>query len=460
MKKRVLSLVLVFMLVVANFAACTKNDEKSQETDSKDSKTEETIETTESAEASVTTVPEGISSLSGEIVYWSMWQETESQANILKSAIENFEKANPDCKVTVEWTGRTIKDVILPALESGEQIDIFDTDPNNIYKADASKLLDLTELYNSESLQGTETVKDSLLGGLVSFDETMSQKAGLTGYHSLPYSPYVVSFFYNKAQFAQAGIDAVPKTWEEFDAVCAKLVAAGLVPFTVDDAYRDMIYSYYMQRAIGSEACAALVQGTADSKSLWDDPMVKQMLTTMEDYAKKGYFSDNIDTNIYPAGQTEFALGNATITINGSWFPSEVANMVDESFQWGEFAIPTVTGSNVPITENNIGGQSFMVNASNQNKEAVFELLRYFISNETQQKFTENGLVPCTKSTDWPASVFDQKAIVESLTSNVDWCAGMETDFGMSVVLSELTKVMAGDQNADEALTAIKGQIK
>ncbi|MBP1754708.1 MAG: transporter substrate-binding protein [Firmicutes bacterium] len=455
MKKRVLGLILVFLLIVANLAACAKkSDEKSQETDSKDSKTEETSDT------SVTAEPEETSSLSGEIVYWSMWQETEPQANILKSAIESFEKANPNCKVTVEWTGRTIRDVILPALESGEHIDIFDTDPNNIYNADASKLLDLTELYNSKSLQGTDTVKSSLLGGLVSLDETMSQKAGLTGFHSLPYSPYVVSFFYNKAQFAQAGIDAVPKTWDEFDAVCAKLVAAGLKPFTVDDAYRDLIYSFYMQRAIGSEACAALAQGTVDSKSKWDDPMVKQMLTTMEDYAKKGYFSDNIDTNIYPAGQTEFALGNATMTINGSWFPSEIANMVDENFQWGEFAIPTVTGSSVPITENNIGGQSFMVNAKTQNKEAVFELLRYFISNETQQKFTDNGLVPCTNSTDWPASVSDQKVIVESLTSNVDWGAGMETDFGMSVVLSELTKVMAGDQTADEALTAIKGLIK
>ena len=40
-------------------------------------------------------------------------------------------------------------------------------------------------------------------------------------------------FYYNKALFAQAGIDAPPKTWDDLIAACEKLKAAGILPFAL-----------------------------------------------------------------------------------------------------------------------------------------------------------------------------------------------------------------------------------
>jgi raffinose/stachyose/melibiose transport system substrate-binding protein len=447
MNKRVLSVLLVIVMLALSVIGCT----------SKPSSDAPSVSSEKTGSEKET---DGESKLSGTIVYWSMWQETEPQANILKNEITRFEDANPDCKVDVEWKGRGIKDLILPALEVGTEIDIFDTDPNNLYKADSSKLLKLDDFFASPSAQGQETVKQSLLEGLVNFDEELGESVGLSGYHSVPYSPYVVSWFYNKEHFAKAGIDKTPTTWAELEVVCEKLVEAGYTPITIDDAYMTLLFSYYMQRAVGSKEAIALSDNQTATAQAWDNPILLQMMKDFENFASKGYFSKFIDTNIYPAGQAEFALGNASMTVNGSWFPTEVANMTGEDFQWGEFAYPTVAGGVAPITENTIGGQAFMVNSATENKEGAFELLRYFVSNETQQEFMENGLVPCTNNADWPAEVSEQKEIVSNLTKNVQWAAGVETDFGLSVILTEITKIIGGNQSGQDGLANIKKVLK
>jgi raffinose/stachyose/melibiose transport system substrate-binding protein len=454
MKKRLLSVLLVVAMVVSGFTGCAKNNTPKDVIPNPTKAAGETG-TDDNADSETPA-----SSLSGKIVYWSMWQETEPQAEILKNAIARFETANPNCKVTVEWKGRTISDLLLPALESGTQIDIFDTDPAKIYSADPGKLLDLGEFYASESAQGT-LVKDSILEGLVNWDEALGAEVGLTGYHSVPYAPYVMSWFYNKEHFAKAGIEAVPTTFEELAVACEKLKAAGYTPITIDDVYMSLIYGYILQRAIGSENTYALSDSnSAEFKALWEDPKVLEVLTLIEDFAAKGYFSDYIDTNIYPAGQAEFALGNASMTVNGTWLPAEVGDIAGEEFQWGEFATPTLTGSSVPITENTIGGQAFMVSNATQNKDAVYKLLRAFISDETQKEFSEKGLVPCSNGAEWPANVAEQKDMVSKLTANVNYAAGVETDFGLSVMQTEITKVIGGDQSAAECLANIKSQIK
>lgn len=392
-----------------------------------------------------------------EIVYWSMWQETEPQAEVLKMAISDFEAENPNYTVTVEWTGRTVKDLVFPAIEAGTQVDIFDSDTNAVYKADKEKLMKLDEFYDMESAQVGQKIGDTLLPGLIGYDASMAEAVGLEGHYSVPYAPYVVSWFYNREHFEQAGIDKVPETWTELEEVCAKLKAAGFVPITVDDAYLQMISAYLMQRELGTETVKRMA---AEGGEEWNSEPVKKTLERLESFAAKGYFSPMMETNKYPAGQAEFAMGNASMTINASWFPAEVSDIAGEAFQWGQFPCPAVEESDVPITENTIGGQSFFVNAGTKEKDAVLQLLKHMISENTQEKFLENNLVPCTVNTEWPESIATQKDIVMQLTSNVDWQAGMETELVTSTVLPEINKVIFGKATAEECMEKIKESMK
>lgn len=450
MKRKFLSIMLCVAMVSTMLAGCgAKTENVPADTPVK---TEETTEETQSEESTTG------SKLSGEVVYWSMWNESEPQAEIFKTAIADFEAANPDCKVTVEWTGREVKNLVLPAMESGTKLDIFDSDPMALYTSDPSKILQLDEFYALKSLDGTGTIKDSMISSLVDWDASLSAQKGLTGTHSVPYVPHTVTWFYNKDLFEKAGISAVPTTWAEFDEVCAKLTAAGIAPITVDDAYMTLIYAYYLQRALGTEGTSELA---TTGKDLWKDPMVAQCVNDLADFASKGYFSKNVATNKYPAGQSEFAMGNAAMYFNASWFPAEVQQIAGPDFPWGQFAYPEVANGVGKITENTIGGQAFMVNANTENKEAAFELLKYFLSEKTQNEFLKKGLVPCTANTDWPAEVADQKAIVSAITENVNWGASFSSDFTDGVAASEFIKVITGKQTAEQCIeTLIKESAK
>lgn len=454
MKKKLISVFLCAAMIGTMLTGCGgKAPEAASKTDTAPAEKTEAAEPAQEEKAEAPA--EETAQVSGEIVYWSMWNETEIQAEILKNAIARFEEANPDCTVKVEWTGRDVKNLVIPAIESGTVVDIYDSDPTAIYNSDATKMANLDDFYQLPALNGTGTVKDSILGGLTAWDASLAEIAGLTGNYSVPYAPYTVSWFYNKDLFAQAGIEKVPATWAEFEEACAKLSAAGIAPITTDDAYISMIFSYYLQRAIGTEATGELASA---GKELWDNEMVLQALTAMEDFASKGYFSKNVETNKYPAGQSEFAMGNVAMYLNASWFPSEVAEIAGDDFPWGQFAYPEVDGGKGVITENTIGGQAFMVNSKTENKDAVYELLKYFIAEDTQEEFLANGLVPCTTSTDWPATVSDQKEIVNQLTANVNWNASFSSDFVDGIANAEFIKVINKKQTAKDAWEFLKSE--
>lgn len=447
MKRKVISVLLTAVMLTTMLSGCGRSETAS--TENKAGAAQEPGTAAESAPAGA--------GVTGEVVYWSMWNETEKQAEVLKSAVSDFEAANPDCKVKVEWVGRDVKNLVIPAMESGTQVDIFDSDPVSIYNTDASKMLNLDALFASKALDSEGTVAESMISSLVDWDQNIAQKAGLTGNYSVPYAPHTVSWFYNKEHFEKAGVTAVPKTWEELAAACEKLKAAGFAPITTDDAYIGMIFGYYLQRGLGSQATIDLAK---EGGELWNNPMILQMLKDVEKFAASGYFSKNVATNIYPAGQSEFAMGNASMYLNASWFPAEVSEMAGEEFPWGEFAYPEVSGGAAKITENTMGGQAFMVNGKTENQDAAFELLKYFLSQKTQEAFLANGLVPCTASTDWPKSIMDQKAIVSELTENVEWNAAFDSEFVNAVVNGEFIKVATGSQTADQAIAKILEESK
>ena len=73
---------------------------------------------TVSASDEITEIPEQ------SIVYWSMWEEDEPQADVIREAAEAYEEAT-GISVEIQWKGRGIRSLIEPALDAGEQIDPF-----------------------------------------------------------------------------------------------------------------------------------------------------------------------------------------------------------------------------------------------------------------------------------------------------------------------------------------------
>ena len=59
------------------------------------------------------------------LTYWSMWTETEPQAQVLKTSLDAFQK-DTGVKVNVQWQGRKVLDKVTAGLLSNDVPDLVD----------------------------------------------------------------------------------------------------------------------------------------------------------------------------------------------------------------------------------------------------------------------------------------------------------------------------------------------
>ena len=398
-----------------------------------------------------------------KLVYWAMWSEDEPQAKVIKDAIAKYTK-DTGVKVDVQFKGRNgQREGLQPALDAKQNIDLFDEDVNRVNGTWGKYLMDLEDMAKDyEAEHGNETlfkIARNAYGQTHDGDDTL---------HTIPYQPSIFGFFYNKTLFDKAGIEAVPTTWEELDAACAKLKEAGITPITADDAYMTSFIGMHLARYIGQDGVKSLVTGEAsnDVTVTWDDPKVLAAAESFADFAEKGYFSKNIATNKYPAGQNqEFAPGEAAIVICGSWLPNEAKESVADDLEWGYFNYPSVPDGTDDSTANNIANQVFAINKDSKMADEAFELITYITTGEFDKKMTEEALcIPTDKANSdaWPTELAGVKEGFDATTTYYDWAAGVESNNDLTPVLQQNTlDLAAGKIDAAgfiKAMTKAAGQ--
>lgn len=392
--------------------------------------------------------------LSGKVVYWSMYTEMEPEAAAIQKAADMFMKDYPNCEVEIQWIGRSNQDVVGPALEGGEQIDILD---NFSYDKSTDRYMDITDMMNSPALgQEDITVAESILPVLNLANQQGQVKAGLDAdkYYGVQLFPWVTGFFYNKDLFAQAGIETPPTTWTEFMEDCQKLKDAGINAITCDDAYMTLIPNNYIARLMGSDAIAAMSASAGDPA--WQSEDVTKAFEAME--ALSPFMSPQTATNKYPAGQQEFALGEAAMYLNASWMPSEVADTAGEDFPWGFFAFPQVEGGVEGPGYASVGGIPLAVYSGSQNPEAAKEFLRYVVSKEVQDYLAEMGGAPATVGTQWTGPRAECTGVIGSADKVSSLNCDLSSEFVSAVFTMEMNKVLTQQTTAEKAVAELNNQ--
>ena len=421
MKKKVISALLCAAMVATMLVGCggSSNDSKSSGGDGK------------------------------KLVYWAMWSKDEPQAKVIQDAIAKYTE-DTGVEVDVQFKGRSgQREGLQPALDAKQTIDLFDEDVNRVNGSWGKYLLDLEDVAKDyESEHGNETLFK--IARAAYEDGTL---------HSIPYQPSIFGFFYNKTLFDKAGIKEVPTTWDELDAVCAKLKDAGITPITADDAYMTSFIGYHLARLVGEDKVKEIV-----TEGEWDDPAVLQMAQDIEELASNGYYSEMVGSNVWPAGQnTELALGTAAMYLNGSWLPNEVKEMAGPDFHWGCFAYPALTDGANGIETNNFGAQVFGINKDTKLAKEAFDLITFLTKGEYDQKLADEtvGIPADTTNTEWPAMVECAKPVIEQSTNRFTWACGVESNVDMTPVIKEnFIKLMAGSITADEFVSTMQDAAK
>ncbi len=441
MRKKLLALALVSAMA-GSLAACGGSGDTAATTAAA------TTAASEGSEAPADTTAADAKAPSGDgqtLVYWSMWESTEPQGQAIQEAVDAF-TAETGIKVDLQFKGRTgIREGLQPALDAGTNIDLFDEDIDRVNGVWGDYLMDLEELVKANDYEATANA------GLMA----ACREVGGGTLKSIPYQPNVFAFFYNQAIFDEAGITEVPTTWEELDAACQKIKDAGYTPITDDDAYITSLFGYHMSRLVGQDRTEEIVKNGE-----WDDPAVLKTAEAFADFAAKGYFSETIASNVWPAGQNqELALGTAAMYLNGSWLPNEVKDMAGEDFKWGCFSYPAVEGGVDGPEAANYGAQVFAINKNSKNAEAAFQLIMKITKGEYDKKLAEmsSGIPADSTNTEWPALVQCAKPVMDSLTTRYVWAAGAEANADMTPIIKEnMLKLVGGTISAQEFVDALK----
>jgi multiple sugar transport system substrate-binding protein len=151
----------------------------------------------------------------GAPVTLSFWEGyTAGDGVVLQKLVKQFNASHKQIQITMHTkTWAVIGSTVLPALAAKNGPDILASPPDvmTVY-ASQGVLQPLTDFY-SKSSNGTASINQSAL--------QMSELKGTN--YAVPLGFVPLTMFYNKAEFAKAGITTFPATWDEWVADAKKL---------------------------------------------------------------------------------------------------------------------------------------------------------------------------------------------------------------------------------------------
>jgi len=201
--------------------------------------------------------------------------------------------------------------------------------------------------------------------------------------------------WYNKDIFAKLGLTP-PTTWAEFDALNAKLKAAGITPYAMGN--KDLWpagnwNAHVLSRIVGEQAYAdALNMKSPIDSADWVTAMDK-----MKQIHDSGWINDSVNSISDNEGYTLFFTGKAAMTPIGSWLV-DVRNGQSPNFNMDWFNLPPIDGGKG--NQQSVMGVSsgLVVNAKSPKIDQAIDYFSVLSGDDIQEAFVKAGSSSLTKA--------------------------------------------------------------
>ncbi len=240
--------------------------------------------------------------------------------------------------------------------------------------------------------------------------------------YGVPFNAGMVGFWYNKALFEQAGIDAPPATWDELIEDVQTLKAAGITPIAVgagDKWPAHFWYSYLMVRLGGAAAMEQIAETNDFNVPAVIDAGAKvQELVALEPF-QAGFLGAPWEA---PDGESgTMASQGAAMDLMGQWAPgafatqADVESAADLPWELGWFPFPSVDGGAGAPTDAFGGADGFAV-GKDAPPEAV-EFLEFITNEANQETWAANSGLPVNTAAMDSVSDPNMQAVLEGLSN-------------------------------------------
>jgi raffinose/stachyose/melibiose transport system substrate-binding protein len=388
--------------------------------------------------------------------YWSSWNSTEPQAQVLQEAATAYTKLNPTIRINYTFNGRDNRMLIGPAIEAGTKIDLFDMNCDNLQLLALDKAMSLDKYYGEvyPTTNGKPFV-DCLVPSMV----RLVEKIGNGSKPYVPFLPASTLFFYNKEIFKAAGVASAPRDWDQFLEACEKIKRAGYIPLTFDDAYATFTFGYIISRLKGSDWLEKLV--TDETKALWNDPACFKAAQMISDLWNKGYYAPNVGSNKWPAGQLEMVIGEKiAMYLNGTWLPNETKDTAKQGFQWGEFAFPAISGGVDGTEAGGYNSSAIAINKACDEKtaRAAFSYAVFITTGEWDKTMSVRAnAIPISIGVDWPAPLAEAQGAISAFVKRYPRDTSIEKNQNMKkILMSNLIVLASGKMTPEQFIVEVK----
>jgi len=321
-------------------------------------------------------------------------QATLAQSQVLKiqgveygytpTAIELFEKANPDIKVEYSNQQPVFEDgSVQTQLRSGSGADVLyiSTGPARIGLLIRNDLLP-----NLDDVWSEGNLKQNMLAPIV---DAVSRYSG-GHWYEVPNGMDIFQVAYNKQIFEQLGV-SVPKTWDEFIAICDKAKAAGITPIVA--GYRDGLQAGWMfgqvvQAVAGREVASDVLYGDGP----WDQPAMIKAAQVLKQWFDAGYM-DAATVSALDSKQEQaafYAGGGAMSFLGNTHVLQAQANGQADPANFDVFPLPSPNPDQAPAATAGIGS-SWVMNPGTKVPEAAKKWLEWAASEDFAKLMVESG---------------------------------------------------------------------
>ena len=228
------------------------------------------------------------------------------------------------------------------------------------------------------------------------------------GVYCLPYAANAAGILYNKKKIKKQGWE-VPETWNDFVSLCKEIEAEGMLPLYF--GYKDTwtCLAPWNALAVGlsdSDTCNEVNLGNTTFSEEY-----REVADKMRELLSFG--EPNPYAYSYNDACTAFARGESAMYPIGSYAIPQILS-VNPDLNIGSFPFPANENEADNVLNSGIDLQ-FCVMKDCENKEAVYEVLRFLYEDETIQVYLDNqGGIACKEGDfDIPGELLDMKNYIE-----------------------------------------------
>jgi ABC-type glycerol-3-phosphate transport system substrate-binding protein len=216
--------------------------------------------------------------------------------------------------------------------------------------------------------------------------------------------PYVVPLenqfyigFYNKADFAKAGVTSVPTDWSQLFAACAKLKAAGYLPLTYGNGGQPLgaeFYPWYdmSYMMIGAHPLSSWLQ-LYSGQLPWTSPVNAAQLNTWSKLHSSGCTNSDVLTKTNNLG--DFETGKAAMMVDGTWDTAKFTGALGSKV--AAFVPPF---SNTPINGVvDFSGDGLSMTTYAAHPTQALQFLEFMTTPQAAGIINAAGLIPAIKGT-------------------------------------------------------------